>query len=326
MGRPRAEMPRIRSHTLPSSPTHSFSSSSSSDFEFTICSSPPDKSSSAALCPADDLFYKGKLLPLHLSPRLSMVRTMLLASSSASSSSDRTTTSASRDSSGSSSSSDAVLFGDFHCDSSRPSSVADLEEEFIKRPLYAYAMARQTSIRGSVKKSKSFSLVKFSSVFKKEPRRTEPISGDGDGRTSSSVKRMSDSARDVFKKYVKPLYVKLSQKQKMDGQDSSSLIFNQPKSDRSVKPDCGLFSHSFSGNLRLPRRKGVVASCPSSIRSSPCHSGVLSRTGLLVQTRTCSSRDSSMEELQNAIQGAIAHCKNSMLQNKNGPTVGNDDV
>ncbi|CAM8993294.1 unnamed protein product [Rhodiola kirilowii] len=88
MGRPRAEMPRIRSHTLPSSPTHSFSSSSSSDFEFTICSSPPDKSSSAALCPADDLFYKGKLLPLHLSPRLSMVRTMLLASSSASSSSE----------------------------------------------------------------------------------------------------------------------------------------------------------------------------------------------------------------------------------------------
>lgn len=31
----------------------------------------------------------------------------------------------------------------------------------------------------------------------------------------------------------------------------------------------------------------------------------------------CNSDASSMEELQNAIQGAIAHCKNSMLKNKN---------
>nr|DAD26452.1 TPA_asm: hypothetical protein HUJ06_027920 [Nelumbo nucifera] len=64
---------------------------------------------SSNLYPADELFYKGHLLPLHLSPRLSMVRTLLLASSSSSSCSDSTTT-ASRDSIGSSNDSSSSFF------------------------------------------------------------------------------------------------------------------------------------------------------------------------------------------------------------------------
>ncbi|KAF3954745.1 hypothetical protein CMV_019954 [Castanea mollissima] len=61
------------------------------------------------------------------------------------------------------------------------------------------------------------------------------------------------------------------------------------------------------------------------MRSSPSHSGVLSRTGFTGTSTTGTSRvgggmynsdTSSMEELQSAIQGAIAHCKNSMIQNK----------
>uniref|UniRef100_A0A803N102 Uncharacterized protein n=1 Tax=Chenopodium quinoa TaxID=63459 RepID=A0A803N102_CHEQI len=152
------------------------------------------RKSSAALCPADELFYKGQLLPLHLSPRISMVRTLLLASSSTSSSSDTTTT-ASRDSSSSN-------------DSTSSSFAADL-----------------------------------------------------------------------------------------------SLLA--------------------AGNLKVPRmiRKSCVASCPSSMRSSPSHSGVLTRTGLPMRaglasygSGSYSSETSTMEELQNAIQGAIAHCKNSMVQ------------
>ncbi|XP_016173598.2 probable membrane-associated kinase regulator 1 [Arachis ipaensis] len=72
-------------------------------------------------------------------------------------------------------------------------------------------------------------------------------------------------------------------------------------------------SHSsFSGNLNYPRRKSIyVSSCPSSMRSSPTHSGVLSTAGGFSYADT-----STTEELQNAIQGAIAHCKNSLAQNK----------
>jgi hypothetical protein len=315
-----------KSHTLPPSPSHSFSSSSSSDFEFTISLSP--RKSSTALCPADELFYKGQLLPLHLSPRLSMVRT-LLASSSTSSASDTT---ASRDSTGSSNDSHSSLNSDLallaECDSSRPSSVTE-DDEF----------KRLHNPNHQIKKSKYFSLSRFSSVFRKEPKNR-----DADNVSGSSVKRVSATAKEVIRKYlkkVKPLYEKLSQKQQQQQQQQQKLgvvttlrptttVPLSVKAERSEKDteisgksaskeNGGGFSHSFSGNLRYPRRRSCVSSCPSSMRSSPSHSGVLSRNGFMGTGRVggMSHADtSSMEELQSAIQGAIAHCKNSMIQSK----------
>lgn len=310
----------MRSHTMPSSPSHSFSSSSSSDFEFTISISP--RKSSPALCPADELFYKGQLLPLHLSPRISMVRTLLLSSSSISSSSDTSTT-ASRDSTGSTDSSSSFtsdLARDL--DSSRPSSVA--EDDELKR--LNGGQFHHTHMNKKTNNNKYFSLSRISSVFKKEPKNR-----DSDNiQSGSSVKRMSATAREVIRKYlkkVKPLYEKLSQKQQQQKvtitNTSSVSLFMKPE--RSVKEmefpsktsrkesNGGGFSHSFSGNLRYPRRRSCISSCPSSMRSSPSHSGVLARGGSpgvgMMQHYTDVS---SMEELQNAIQGAIAHCKNSM--------------
>lgn len=70
--------------------------------------------------------------------------------------------------------------------------------------------------------------------------------------------------------------------------------------------------HSFSGTLNskwkeLGGRRAGGFSAPASMRTSPTNSG------LLVATATISpSGDSTMEELQNAIQAAIAHCKNSI--------------
>lgn len=71
------------------------------------------------------------------------------------------------------------------------------------------------------------------------------------------------------------------------------------------------------------------------MRSSPSHSGILSRTTtagytpppiMMTGSSGGSNRNggntSTMEELQNAIQGAIAHCKNSMLiPNNNNKTM-----
>jgi len=146
---------------------------------------------------------------------------------------------------------------------------------------------------------------------------------------------MSVTAREVIRKYfkkVKPLYEKLSQKQQRSGQlnaaegasaaTMTSVFSLLTKSERSTKLSEGnktgrkesvsALSHSFSGNLRYPRRRSCVSSCPSSMRSSPNHSGVLSQPGAAMY---CGDT-SSMEELQSAIQGAIAHCKNSLIQNK----------
>ncbi|KAA8537738.1 hypothetical protein F0562_027272 [Nyssa sinensis] len=57
----------------------------------------------------------------------------------------------------------------------------------------------------------------------------------------------------------------------------------------------------------LRGRKGEL-SAPASIRTSPTNSGLLLATGAI----PTSTSDSTMEELQAAIQAAIAHCKNSI--------------
>jgi hypothetical protein len=342
----------------------SSSSASSSEFEFTVTLSPASKQRSAAqLCPADDLFYKGQLLPLHLSPRISMVRTLLLSSASTSSASASDSTSTSRDSNGSTSSTfsadcEALLLPDSAPCSSRPSSATDDDRHLnLLRGTASFAGLPPAKRAGN-KYLSSFA-TRFSSVFLHR------------GGASAADKKPSGNkslAKEVIKKYakkVKPLYEKLSQipKSQTNGinqpqpqppaQQQQQQGFKKPFSfsirkkraddDHALtsaavaaaEASTGKYSHSnsFSGNLRFPRQKRCAASCPSSMRSSPNHSGLLSFGGAggvgfpdvpaaaaaamsgsigvgHVSLSTASS--SSMEELQSAIEGAIAHCKNTM--------------
>ncbi|KAI8561368.1 hypothetical protein RHMOL_Rhmol04G0333500 [Rhododendron molle] len=320
MGRPNPDekpttTPTRSSKTLPSSPTHSSLSSSSSEFEFMTISLSPRKSSASAT--ADDLFYKGQLLPLHLSPRLSMVRSLLLSSSSTSSSAT-TVTSSSRPSTSSSRPSSATDSDTSSSSSSRPSSATADDE--LKRLKYTSSSSTSTSTTHFKKPNKYLSsLSRFSSVFRvKENKVRGPENMSG-----SSVKR----AKEVFRKYlkkVKPLYNKLSSSSQKHQQSiptnysgnlSLSLTSDGLVKEREKDSGHGSLSHSFSGNLLYPRKKASATSCPSSMRSSPNHSGLLYRNGLPAMTNPV--RDSSsMEELQSAIQGAIAHCKKSMVENK----------
>ncbi|XP_034676874.1 BRI1 kinase inhibitor 1 [Vitis riparia] len=71
--------------------------------------------------------------------------------------------------------------------------------------------------------------------------------------------------------------------------------------------------YSFSGNLSLRGKQELRGrrgefSAPASMRTSPTNSGLLVATATLPS----STSDSTMEELQAAIQAAIAHCKNSI--------------
>nr|DAD28592.1 TPA_asm: hypothetical protein HUJ06_030060 [Nelumbo nucifera] len=284
---------------------------SSSDFKLTISLSP--RMASSNLCPADEIFYKGQLLTLHLSPRLSMVQTLLLASSSSSSCSDSTTT-ASRDSPGSSNDSSSSFSGDLvlftECDSSRPSSV--VEEDEFKRLNHNYHHQSP-----QIKKSKYFSLVRFSSVFRRDNNKHR----DQENVSGPSVKRMSASAKDVIRKYlkkVKPLYEMLSHKQQQ--QKTAVMITvasfamrtetsgkNRETSASSTrKENNSVFSHSFSGNLKYPRRKKCVSNCPSSTQSSPSHSGVLCRSGVFAGN----------------IVGSMQYAKNNSLLQKSEQNAG----
>ncbi|XP_027356286.1 BRI1 kinase inhibitor 1-like [Abrus precatorius] len=73
-------------------------------------------------------------------------------------------------------------------------------------------------------------------------------------------------------------------------------------------------AYSHSGNLirrnkpELRGRRGEY-SAPASMRTSPTNSGLLLATATLPP-----ANDSTMEELQAAIQAAIAHCKNSIAK------------
>ncbi|URE35082.1 membrane-associated kinase regulator [Musa troglodytarum] len=327
------------------------SSSSSSDFEFTVSLSPSSKRSCSQLCPADELFYKGQLLPLHLSPRISMVRTLILASASASSSStDTTTTTESRDSNGSSSSS-AFSVADLilpECDSSRPSSVTEEDARRIspaKRPggsKYLSSLATRFSSVFLHRGSKKLDPSADPSISIPAPPPPPPTKR---ANSSSSL-----SAKEVIKKCVKkvkPIYEKLSSLQQRHNQQqqpppppqhhqrkktfsfsikkermlASSGKKNVLVDDRNNARGKGIghsCSQSFSGNLlgHPTRKKQWAASCPSSMRSSPSHSGLLymSGGGFPEPPPALSLSASSMEELQSAIQGAIAHCKSSMIQ------------
>ncbi|KAL7592108.1 hypothetical protein Lser_V15G33817 [Lactuca serriola] len=278
---------KTKSHTLPSSPIHL--QSSSSDFEFTSSLS-PCKSTTINLRPADELFYKGKLLPLHLSPRNSMVRTLLLTSN----------TITARHSSDYHSS-----FSYTTSDSSRPSSATDDDDNHFPRKLFDLNSHTHRFISENEKKiiaSKQFSFNKFSSVFRKEtgkPAAGITTQSDPATLTSSSVK---EKIRKYLKK-VKPLYEKLSQLQSQKTKTTPSMAKRED-----------IVSPSFSGNLRFFRKTSCVSSCPSTMPSSPNHSGVLCRKKNTKGAGGCSNTSSSTEELQSAIQGAIAHCKNSMVE------------
>ncbi|KAL8029983.1 hypothetical protein ABFX02_14G258000 [Erythranthe guttata] len=80
---------------------------------------------------------------------------------------------------------------------------------------------------------------------------------------------------------------------------------------------------SFSGDIKAVRskkgllkrgRRGEYSSAPASMRTSPTNSGLLVQgaNGSGNITPTYNKSDSTMEELQAAIQAAIAHCKRSI--------------
>ncbi|RVW77678.1 hypothetical protein CK203_053378 [Vitis vinifera] len=138
-----------------------------------------------------------------------------------------------------------------NCDSSRPNFVA--ENDGFKR-LSAYGFLMRTAHGGGcqqIKKSNYFSFSRLSFVFWKDSKGLE-----SDNVSGSLVKRMSSSTG-----------------QKM-GTDTIGAATLSMKSERSIKDVMGIsvqnlgnynrgggFSHSFSGNLRYPRRR-CVSSCP----------------------------------------------------------------
>ncbi|CAK7347565.1 unnamed protein product [Dovyalis caffra] len=274
-----------KQQALPTSPASppSASSSPSHEFSFTISlhstSAPvPDKvktppnSFAIDLSPADDIFFHGHLLPLHLlshlpvSPRSStnsldsftLPIKELSDDQRPSKSTNNYSTSNANGNSGSSSNSN-------NC---------------------SHHQSKNCSETKGRNKPKSFSLFgwrKGCEVKEKEEDKDK------------HKKRLRFDVSQVLKRYarmVRPLMF-------FKGRRENLRFHRQP--------------YSFSGNLSwrnkqdLRGRRGEY-SAPASMRTSPSNSGLLLATAALPS----STSDSTMEELQAAIQAAIAHCKNSI--------------
>ncbi|GMJ15375.1 BRI1 kinase inhibitor 1 [Hibiscus trionum] len=145
-------------------------------------------------------------------------------------------------------------------------------------------------------KSKSFSLFSFA---RRQKGRVDSV--DVEEKEKHKKKKMRFDLSHLLKRYIRMV---------------RPLLFFKGKRD---KLHVHRQAYSFSGNLGSIRNKKedelmrgrrgeYYSSAPASMRTSPTNSGLLvATTGF-----ASSTSDSTMEELQGAIQAAIAHCKNSI--------------
>ncbi|KAJ9166215.1 hypothetical protein P3X46_020996 [Hevea brasiliensis] len=267
----------------PASPP-SASSSPSHEFSFTISlhssSTPvPDKAKAPPpsfaidLSPADDIFFHGHLLPLHLlshlpvSPRSSTnsldsftlpIRELLDDKKSNRSNNNPSTS---------------------HGNSSN---IRNNNNSSSNKTNQHQSSNWETKARSKPKPFSLFSWRKGCEVRKSEDKEKQK-------------KKLRFEVSHILKRYVRMVRPLLFFK----GRKQNPRIHRQ--------------TYSFSGNLSLRNKQELRGergefSAPASMRTSPTNSGLLVATAALPSPTS----DSTMEELQAAIQAAIAHCKNSI--------------
>lgn len=263
-----------------SSPAHEFS------FTISLHQQPPSSTTTTTksppsytavdLSPADDIFFHGHLLPLHLlshlpvSPRSSTnsLDSFTLPITELYPNNDHTPQQQ-------------------HIDIISPHDDPEITKCYDNNNINEC-----NDIKGRVK-SKSFSIFGLPKWRKGyEIRDKEDKERD--------KKKLKFDVSDVLKRYMKMVRPLLSFR---GSRKSMNRQFHQS-------------SYSFSGSMssrgnnqeQFRGRRGQI-SAPASMRTSPTNSGLLVATGALASS---TSTDSTMEELQAAIQAAITHCKNSI--------------
>ncbi|CAI0558172.1 unnamed protein product [Linum tenue] len=268
------------------SPSHEFSftvslhSSSTATLPATIdnsnkSSKPTTQNPSFAidLSPADDIFFHGHLLPLHLLSHLPV------SPRSSTNSMDSFTLPIKE------------LMGD-QIASNRTSTTtnpisqkAHSTNNIRTRPSNHHHESIESSEEKGRSKSKSFSLFGWRKRCEAREREEE--------KEKQQKKRLKFDVSHILKRYAR-------------------IVRHTFRGRKENHPHFQRQPRTFSGHLsvrnnkhELRGRRGELFSAPASMRTSPSNSGVLC-------TIPPSTNDSTMEELQAAIQAAIAHCKNSI--------------
>ncbi|KAJ4888810.1 BRI1 kinase inhibitor 1 [Raphanus sativus] len=312
---PEKQNPKQEALQSSPSPISSTCSSPSHDFSFTISLQPNDLSSSSKLIspslrnptktkssypqtdpfavdlsPADEIFFHGHLLPLHLLSHLPV--------------SPRTSTSSYNDGF-------TLPVKDVLPDQPTPLPTTNnnisTEAKNTNTSDKAERLDGENQVKAKTVKSFSlFGLSKWRKGFEGNEREQEKQK-----QQQQKKKVMSLDLSHAVKKYIKMLFQKRghgtqfrNRRQTSSYSFSSSLIGSKGNSKTLINGSRDL----------MKARQGDLFSAPASMRTSPTNSGHLrvSTAGLSSSSvSTSSSSDSTMEELQAAIQAAIAHCKNS---------------
>ncbi|KAG6400283.1 hypothetical protein SASPL_137108 [Salvia splendens] len=246
----------------PPSPPHEFSFTISLHQPAAAKPSPPPFAAAIDLSPADDIFFHGHLLPLHLLHHLPV--------------SPRSST------------------------NSVDSFTLPIKELLNNNNNNNSGGESRHVVEGKERgKSKSFSLLGIRKKERKDDGDDVHISSDNRNKQQSTEKRKSRF--ELIKRYVRFVTAFLSPLRRRR-RSSGEIIRQQP--------------YSYSGNIRVRKRGSVMRgrrgefSAPASMRTSPGNSGMLQVVSGAT-TPTAGKSDSTMEELQAAIQAAIAHCKKS---------------
>ncbi|KAF9676765.1 hypothetical protein SADUNF_Sadunf08G0037000 [Salix dunnii] len=288
------------------------------EFEFQMSTTSLEKDTTTS--PADELFYKGKLLPLHLPPRLQMVEKILENSNS---SCDHR-----KDTFEEFFSTPLMTTAPTPTSTSTPfesCNVSPAESCCVSRELnpeeYVFEYSSQFGgfIDGKPKSSwtKKLNLIKQSSLSSKLKASRAYLkslfgkSGCSDDSCTVASKVADEvtvsKARESLNKYVKPAKkTPFGQIQKDIYQTSTTVMQGKQKI---IEDGCGrLHRRSFSMSIK---RQSTNKS-PSSSSSSDSSSFSSSTGSNGFHRLPFPKRSSSAKfEIENPIQGAIAHCKQS---------------
>ncbi|XP_023753445.1 BRI1 kinase inhibitor 1 [Lactuca sativa] len=226
------------------------------------------------LSPADDIFFHGHLLPLHLlsplpvSPR-SSTNSMDSYTLPSSLLYDQT---------------NPIGNTSFHCH--HQTAFSDFEEPEV-------AISNQNR-----PKSKSFSLFSI-------PKWKKRSDDERERGEDQNTKKLKLDLGQLIKRYMKMVRPLLS----FPKSRRSNTTFNHQSysfSGNSLSSKSSKLPHMNRGG----KRRGQF-SAPASMRTSPANSGIILNSGTVSPAKSTTS-ESTMEELHAAIQAAIAHCKNSI--------------
>ncbi|VVA12367.1 PREDICTED: probable membrane-associated kinase [Prunus dulcis] len=297
------------------------------EFEFQMSSislerEPPSTS------PADELFYKGKLLPLHLPPRLQMVEKLLQNSTSAfdsrkdmfeefystplmnTAAPTPTTTSTPFESCNISPSESCQVSRELNPEEYILEYATEVSGFIHENPKKSWTRKFKQSLLGSkLKASRAY----LKSLFGK--------SGCSDENSATAAKNADGGM--VLKSEDLSKYVKAAkknpfgqiQKDKCRMSASGTRSFNK---DKIIEDGAGIHRRSFSLAIKRHSTKNSTSSSSSSGSSSSSFSNHSNGTQELQFLKRCNSASS---EIESSIQGAIAHCKQSQQPLRSRKTV-----